>query len=95
MHSERRMISGRSASRSRLSSRSAKSSASRVAAILMASASPAWSCRGLRVRRVSGSMSTFLGWKKEPTTFFTPWKFTAVLPPMEESTWESRVVGML
>ena len=62
MHRERRMISGRSASRSSLFSMISKSSSELVAAIFIASARPAISCRRSRVFSVSGSIITFFGW---------------------------------
>ena len=42
-----------------------------------------------------GSTMTSLGCQKEPTMFFVSPKSIAVLPPMEESTCESTVVGQL
>lgn len=89
------MISGRSAVRSALFSISASSAASQVTAIFTLSASPAAICRGGSERRVSVSISTARGWWNAPTMFFTPSMSMAVLPPMEESTCERSVVGML
>ena len=40
-------------------------------------------------------MSTARGWWNAPTAFFTPSRSMAVLPPTEESTCASSVVGML
>ena len=47
-----------------------------------------------RVSSASGSMRTRRGCQKAPARFL-PWsKSTATLPPTEESTWASRVVGI-
>ena len=64
-------------------------------AIFTLSASPSAVCRGESVRRTSVSMSTARGWWNAPTAFFTPSRSMAVLPPTEESTCASSVVGML
>ena len=61
---------------------------------LMTSAIPSEKVRSGRVARVSGSISTPLGCQKAPARFFPALRSTAVLPPTEESTWESRVVGI-
>ena len=95
MARERAIISGRSAVRSALFSISASSAASQVTAIFTLSASPAAICRGGSERRVSVSISTARGWWNAPTMFFTPSMSMAVLPPTEESTWASSVVGTL
>ena len=48
-----------------------------------------------RVLSVSKSTSTTFGCQNAPTMFFVSPKSIAVLPPMEESTCESTVVGQL
>ena len=47
-----------------------------------------------RVFRHSGSISTSLGCQKAPARFLPARRSTATLPPTEESTWASRVVGI-
>jgi hypothetical protein len=76
---------------SRFSSRGAssmreKSEASKVIAIFSASESPDAICLFGRVARTSVSIRTPRGWWNAPTAFFTPPRFTAVFPPIEEST---------
>ena len=60
---------------------------------LMTSARPAASSRGGSVRSVSVSASTAIGWWNAPIMFFARGWLTAVLPPTEESTCASSVVG--
>ena len=60
---------------------------------LRASARPFTYWRWGSVSSVSGSMSTTQGCQKAPTMFLVSPRSTAVLPPMEESTWDSVVVG--
>jgi hypothetical protein len=83
----------RSSSSSMCRSSQAKNPASWISPYLMISAAPARSSRNGNVRRVSVSMSTARGWWKAPIMFLPSGWLTPVLPPTDESTWESRVVG--
>ena len=38
---------------------------------------------------------TNFGWKKDPIKFFPNFEFTPVFPPIEESTCDNKVVGIL
>ena len=79
--------------RSRSASSQVKNSGSPRAPYLTTSARPARSSRAGRLRRVVVSAITARGGWKAPTRFL-PWAMsTAVLPPTEESTIASRVVG--
>ena len=59
----------------------------------MTSASPARSSRGGSVASVSVSASTARGWWNAPIMFLPRGWLTPVLPPTEESTCASSVVG--
>ncbi len=86
------MISSRCACTSPASN-NANRSASRISPILTASARPLAQCRGGRGLSVQ-SISTARGWWNAPMMFLTPFKLMAVLPPTDESIWESVVVGI-
>ena len=77
------------------SSNIAKSSGSAISPAFTASARPLDFWRSESVSSVSGSISTFFGCQKAPTMFLTPARLIAVLPPIELSTWDRIVVGML
>ena len=85
---------GSSASKaSAFASSQAKKSASQISACFTTSARPARSSRGGSVTSVAVSASTASGWWKAPIRFLPPGWLTPVLPPTEESTCASSVVG--
>ena len=61
--------------------------------VLMASAAPSAKTAAGRDLRQSVSHSTAVGCKNAPARFFPAARSMAVLPPTEESTAESSVVG--
>ena len=70
------------------------SAASPMQPYLITSPRPSRQYSGVRVVKTSGSHKTRLGCQKAPTRFL-PWgRSTATLPPTEESTWASSVVGI-
>ena len=75
------------------SSSQAKNAASRIAPYLTTSASPAESSRAGKVSRQSVSMTTARGWWNAPIMFLPSGWLMPVLPPTEESTCASSVVG--
>ena len=86
-------VASRASRASALASSQAKNAASPMAAAFTTSASPARNSRSGSVARVSMSATTATGWWKAPTRFLPSARSTAVLPPTEESTIASRVVG--
>ena len=66
---------------------------SAIGPYLMTSARPADSSRGGSVSSVSRSQTTRSGWWKAPIMFLPSGWLMAVLPPTDESTWASKVVG--
>lgn len=96
MARERAMISGRSAVRSTLFSISASSAASQVTAIFTLSASPAATCRGGSERegvRIDQHGTGLV--ERAHDVLHAVHVDGAVLPPTEESTCASSVVGTL
>ncbi len=83
----------RASSDGRLASIQARKASSATAPYLMTSASPATSSRSGSDSRTSTSATTASGWWKAPIMFLPDAWFTPVLPPTEESTWASSVVG--
>ena len=79
--------------RSEASSRRLKRSGSPITPYLITSAMPARNSLTGSVFNVKGSITTKRGWWKAPIRFFPFGWFTPVLPPMEASTIERRVVG--
>jgi hypothetical protein len=88
---EQRLVSGQQGFRVRFSQ--SKKGASAIAAAFTTSARPARNSRAGRVASVSRSANTAEGWWKAPTRFLPCARSTAVLPPTEESTIASSVVG--
>ena len=75
------------------SSRKLISSWLRIIPYLMISAQPSASTWGDRVASTLVSHRTRWGWVKVPTRFLPSGRSTAVLPPTEESTTDSKEVG--
>ena len=71
----------------------ANSRSSPRAAIFAHSPSAARSWRGGSDRSVATSITTVAGWWKAPTRFLPSGRSTAVLPPIDESTCATSVVG--
>ena len=86
-------VSSRASRRCAWTSSQSRNPISMIAPYLTTSASPARSSRSGRVRRVAVSAITARGGWKAPTRFLPAGRSTAVLPPTEESTIASRVVG--
>ena len=74
-------------------SRARKKAASRMQPYLMTSAMPSEKVLSSSVSNTSGSMTTRRGCQKAPARFLPAGRSMATLPPTEESTWASRVVG--
>ena len=87
-------ISAISSAREGRAARKSKKAASLMQPYLTTSAMPSMKTGSGRVSSTSGSMSTSLGCQKAPARFFPCSRSTATLPPTEESTWASRVVGI-
>ena len=60
---------------------------------MIISALPLRTSRSGSVEKASVSQITAAGWWKQPSWFFPARRFIAVLPPTEESTAASSVVG--
>ena len=60
---------------------------------MTASPSAARRCRSASVRRAATSTITAFGWWNAPTRFLPSGRSTAVLPPIELSSWATSVVG--
>jgi len=86
--------SSRAASASACASSQAKKGSSPIAAPFTTSARPARYSRSGRVASVSMSANTARGWWNAPTRFLPAGRLTPVLPPTEESTIASSVVGI-
>ena len=76
------------------SSKRANRLSSQRTPVFTASAVPSAKTSGGRVSRQSVPHSTAAGWRKAPARFFPAFRSMAVLPPTEESTAESIVVGI-
>ena len=87
-------ISAISACREGRPARKWKKSSSQMQPYFTTSAIPSMNTGRGRVSSVSGSMSTSLGWQNTPARFLPAFRSMAVLPPTEESTWASSVVGI-
>ena len=75
-------------------SSSSNSSGSAITACLTTSPQPSANCSGVRVARHPTSAITTLGCQKAPARFLPAARSIAVLPPTEESTMASRLVGI-
>ena len=94
MYSTHRAITSAGSAFSVPSSKRANRPSSQRTPVLTASAAPPAKTGRGRVFRQSVSQRTAAGWRKAPARFFPARRSMAVLPPTEESTAESRVVGI-